>query len=337
MSELTHRTVRLSDFDMHIAEQGDGVPVIMCHGWPGVWYAWHHQIPMLAEAGFRAIAIDQRGLGQSTGGDDPEAFSADQWALDMNLLLDGLGADRAIFVGQDHGAGMLWCYALRHPERIRGLVQLGVPRLGRGSTAPSVVAAAMAEEHFLHLHYYNEPGPADEELNADPREFLKRVYWALSGDGDYFAVFEKPSEGYGYIDALPPAPDLPWAWMSDADFEYIVGEYTRTGFVPMLNGYRSADRTWRQDERYANDLIDVPTWFLYGSNEPVIRAFDRPAGGWGRDAGTSIDPIDVMIALVPGLRETVMFPGAGHFLQMERPERFGRHLVRIAEEIRREE
>jgi pimeloyl-ACP methyl ester carboxylesterase len=86
-SSLSHQTVKTNGINMHIAVQGDGVPVIMIHGFPGLWYSWRHQLPAVAAAGWRAVAVDQRGYGGSDRPTDPAVY-------DMNYMIGHAGRTR---------------------------------------------------------------------------------------------------------------------------------------------------------------------------------------------------------------------------------------------------
>src|SRR5262249_48183699 len=124
---IRHRTIETNNINMHIAEQGEGPLVVLCHGWPESWYSWRHQLPALAAAGYHAVAPDQRGYG---GTDKPEAI--DQYNLlqlsgDIVGLLDALGEETAVIAGHDWGAPVAWNAALLRPDRFRAVIGLSVP------------------------------------------------------------------------------------------------------------------------------------------------------------------------------------------------------------------
>src|SRR5246500_2479599 len=128
---LKHRFVEANGLRIHIAEQGEGPVVLLCHGFPESWHSWRHQLSALAEAGFRAVAPDMRGYGKT---DRPEPI--DQYTLlhlvgDMVGLLDALGERQAVIVGHDWGAPVAWHAALLRPDRFRAVIGLSVPFLSR--------------------------------------------------------------------------------------------------------------------------------------------------------------------------------------------------------------
>jgi pimeloyl-ACP methyl ester carboxylesterase len=197
---------------------------------------------------------------------------------------------------------------------------LNNPYSPRPPRPPSAFWTKAAQRHFLHLSYFQEPGVADVELAARPREFLSRVYFSLSGDYHYLDTWKNPP-GLGYLDVLPQAPALPWTWLSDAEFDTIATEFERTGFTGGLNWYRNLDRNWELAEPFADARIEVPTYFLYGENDPDMEGFS------GRD------PLATLRANVTDLRAVVELPGAGHLVHLERTDAVNEFLVTARREV----
>jgi pimeloyl-ACP methyl ester carboxylesterase len=352
MSGIRHRMVKTNGIDMHVAEAGDGPLIVMVHGFPGLWYSWRHQLPVLARAGWHAVAVDQRGYGRSDRPADPALYDADHVANDMLGLLDALGHEKAVFIGHDFGAQLVFNLAVRHTERVAAVIGMACPYdfdlagrggAGSGKTAkaagsefqaefavsdmrPSEVFALAAKRHFLHMHYFQAIGPAEAELGAHPREFLTRLFWALSVRGSLLNWTQFPSEGTGYLDVLakPPMP-LPWPWMSAEDMDVYVAEYTRAGadktFIGGLNSYRVADRNWELGAPYADHDIQAPTAFIAGSHDPVLKMI-RP------------DAIDIMRSRCADLRQVDIIPDAGHFVQQEQPDATNAAISRFLETLR---
>lgn len=302
--DVRHHMLDVGDVTLHVAEQGSGVPVVMCHGFPGLWYSWRNQFPALAAAGYRAIAPDMRGYGRSDRPSAPEEYDRRHTVADMVGILDALGIDEAVFAGHDFGASLVWDLPQWAPGRVKALIQLSVPRVPVSKRPPSELYAQMAERHFLHMHYFQRPGPADEELAGEPERFLANVFWALSGGHRYLDTWRHPSAGNGYLDVLPEAPPLPWPWMPEADFDHYAAEYRRTGFTGGLNWYRANDHVWTEKQARPDEPVTVPTLFVLGDRDPVreIMGADAP---------------EEMNHLVPGLRAVRLVEGAGHFVQME--------------------
>jgi len=342
MSSLTHERIRSNGITLSVALEGQGPAVVFCHGFPGLSYSWRHQLPAVAAAGWRAIAPDQRGYGRSDRPLEPHLYDANYLMHDMLGLLDALGEPRAVFVGHDFGAQQVCNLAVRFPERVAAVVIMSCPydfdlagRGGKGSQAqagkpeggfavpgvrPSAAFAAIARQHFFHMHYFQEVGPPERELGAHPREFLMRLFHALSAGGRLLDWSKYPSQGTGYLDVLAPAPPLPWSWLTEAEFEHYVREYTSGGvpaaFVGGLNSYRVADRNWELGEPYADANIRQPALFIAGAEDVVLKMIPG-------------DALDVMRRRVPDLRDIVLVEGAGHFVQQEQPAATNTALLRF--------
>ncbi|RJO68303.1 alpha/beta hydrolase [Nocardia panacis] len=299
--------VRTNGIRLHVAQQGAGDPVVFCHGFPHTWYIWHRQMAAVAAAGYRAIAPDMRGYGRSDAPEDPAAYTNVEAGADLLGLLDEIGAERAVFVGLDFGAALLWELARRAPERIRALIVLNNPYAPRTTRKPSELWAMAARRHFLHLDYFQRPGPADAELADRPRDFLARLYYALSADYDYFDIWRFPPEGNGYLDVLPTAPPLPWPWLAKTEFDTLAAEFVRTGFTGGLNWYRAIDRNWESSAGLPA-TVATPTFFLYGARDLDMAGFS------GRD------PLTTLRTHVTDLRAVTRIARAGHLVQLERTD-----------------
>ncbi len=139
MAEITHRKVQANGINIYLAEAGEGPLVLLCHGWPESWYSWRHQLGALAEAGYRAVAPDMRGYGETDRPEAIEAYTIFHLVGDMVGLLDALGADRAAIVGHDWGASVAWHAALMRSDRFRAVAALSVPFRPRGPARPTTV------------------------------------------------------------------------------------------------------------------------------------------------------------------------------------------------------
>ena len=313
MGEVRHRTVETNGIRMHVAEQGDGPLVLLCHGFPESWYSWRHQLAALAAAGFHAVAPDMRGYGQT---DQPAEI--DQYTLlhligDMVGLVDALGGGPAVIAGHDWGAPVAWHAALLRPDRFRAVIGLSVPYRPRGSVRPSTAMPQTDDKIFYQL-YFQAPGVAEAELSRDVRSSIRRVLYSGSGEGrqahvglgDPAAVGMVPRAG-GFLShtAEPPAPP---AWLTEADVDFYAGEFSRAGFRGGLNWYRNIDRNWELMAPYAGARVTVPALYVAGDQDLVVhfRGMDQL--------------LPNLKKFVPELRRTIMLPGCGHWTQQERPK-----------------
>ncbi len=313
MSDVRHRTVETNGIRMHVAEQGEGPLVLLCHGFPESWYSWRHQLAALAAAGFHAVAPDMRGYGQT---DQPAEI--DQYTLlhlvgDMVGLVDALGEGPAVIAGHDWGAPVAWHAALLRPDRFRAVIGLSVPFRPRGSVRPTTAMPQTDDAIFYQL-YFQEPGVAEAELSRDPRSTIRRVLHAGSGEGrrtgaglgNPAAVGMVPRTG-GFLNHAAEPAALP-AWLTEADVEFYAGEFARAGFRGGLNWYRNIDRNWELLAPYAGARVMVPALYVAGDQDLVVhfRGMDQLLPNLKR--------------FIPELRQTIMLPGCGHWTQQERPK-----------------
>jgi len=312
MRGLTHRFVETNGIRIHVAEQGDGPLVLLCHGFPELWYSWRHQLSALAAAGFHAVAPDMRGYGQT---DRPEVI--DQYTLlhligDMVGLLDALGHETAVIVGHDWGAPVAWHAALLRPDRFRAVIGLSVPFIPRGPDYPSK-SFPETDETVFYQSYFQSPGVAEADLEHDVRFSMRTFLYDGSGDASYSAikadpaghVFMVPRKGGMMANRVNPTSLPPW--LTEADVKVYVDQFKRTGYRGGLNWYRNIDRNWELMAPFAGLKITVPALLIAGDRDLVL-AFR------GMDQVISNLPKNV-----PKLQKTLILPGCGQWTQQERP------------------
>jgi pimeloyl-ACP methyl ester carboxylesterase len=303
MNEISHRMITTNGISMHIAELGEGPLVVLCHGFPELWYSWRHQITALADAGYHVVAPDQRGYGQTDRPASIEAYDIRHLTDDLVGLLDALGEEQAVFVGHDWGAPVVWALARLAPQRVRAVAALSVPFVPYGSHDPVEVMKFIFGENFFYILYFQEPGVADADLDRNPEETLRRTMRTTSTSETSRGLRPLPREGTGWMEWLPPAGPLP-PWLTQSDLDYYVAEFTRTGFTGGLNWYRNISRNWEITADIAEKKVEMPAFFLAGAQDIVA----------------SFMPDTEMDAWVPDLRAKIKLPGAGHWVQQERAD-----------------
>jgi pimeloyl-ACP methyl ester carboxylesterase len=306
MTGITHRFIETNGIRMHIAEQGTGPLVLLCHGFPESWYSWRHQMAALAAAGFHAVAPDMRGYGET---DAPEAI--DQYTVlhligDMIGVMDALEAPTAVIAGHDWGAPVAWHAALLRPDRFRGVIGLSVPFRPRGLVRPTTVMPQTDTAVFYQLHFQT-PGVAEREMQHDVRGTMLGILGNLSGDAP------PGTTGFAMVprkDGLQFSSDargLP-AWLTEADLDYYAGEFVRTGFRGGLNWYRNIDRNWEILAPFAGARVTIPALYVTGERDLVL-AFPGAR-----------ELVANLRSFVPDLRGSHILPGCGHWTQQERPD-----------------
>lgn len=305
---LQHRFIETNGIRMHIAEQGEGPLVILCHGFPEGWYVWRHQMAALANAGYHVVAPDQRGYGTTDCPPEIDDYNILKLTGDIVGLVHALGEKSATIVGHDWGALVAWTCAVLRPDVFPALALLSVPFFGYDWSEPrptTLMREMFGDKHFYQL-YFQEPGKAEAELEADIRKSLAMFFYAASGDAPpedrwrfVFEPHEKLLDSGGHPKTLP-------AWLTEADLDAFVQSFKTSGFRGGLNWYRNLDRMWELTRCLVSAKIQQPSMFLAGSLD-VTMAMYHPQ-------------YLAMADNMPGLRQNVVLEGVGHWIQQERPQ-----------------
>jgi pimeloyl-ACP methyl ester carboxylesterase len=309
MTDWRHRTESVNGIRIHCVEAGEGPLVLLVHGFPESWYSYRHQLDALASAGYRAVAIDVRGYGRSSAPVGIEAYRMLRKVGDNVGLVRALGEEQAIIVGHDWGAPIAWSSALLRPDVFRAVAGLSVPYSAPGELPPSAVFRAMGGAEEFYIEYFQQPGRAEAEIEADVRSWLLGFYFTISGDAP--AAFA----GQGTVGTIPPGakmkdrftiPSSMPPWLTEADLDFYTGEFERTGFTGGLNRYRNVDRDWEDLSVFRGRPIEVPALFIGGDRDgPTL---------WGAPS------IARFGETLPKLHRSMILPGCGHWTQQERPE-----------------
>jgi pimeloyl-ACP methyl ester carboxylesterase len=314
MDGVEFEMVKTNGVTLRVAEAGpkDGPLILLVHGWPESWYSWRHQISVLAAAGYRVVAPDMRGYGGSDRPDAVEAYDIHQLSGDLVGLLDAMGRKTAIIAGHDWGAAVAWNSVLLHPDRFTALAAMSVPYGGRGAVRPTDGMRQANGENFFYMLYHQEldangRGVADAEYDADPRGLLLRLYGSTNTPLNPPTVTDPKRAAGGWIPRLGEPKQLP-AWLSEAELAYFVEEFRRAGFRGGVNYYRNIDRNWETTPQLTGAKIAMPVMFVAGAQDLVIR-------------GASAEQLTAMMSRTASdLRSVTVVPGAGHWIQQEKPE-----------------
>ena len=310
---VSHRFVETNGLKMHLAEQGMGPLVLLCHGFPEFWYSWCYQMSALAAAGYHVVAPDQRGYGQTERPDAVESYTLLHLVGDLVGLLDALEEQQAVIVGHDWGASVAWHAALLRPDRFRAVACLSVPYVPRGPVAgprailrPTEAMRQLIGNHFFYQLYFQEPGIAEAELERDVRATMRRLLYGLSGDvppaDRWHPILPDPHSTM--LDSVPDPTTLP-RWLTEEELDLFVETFQHTGFRGGLNWYRNVDRNWELLAAYSGGKITQPALFIWGDQDTTLEV-----PGTGKR-------IERMHEVIPHLHSTVL-AGSGHWVQLER-------------------
>lgn len=319
MAEIVHHFIDANGIRIHVAEAGQGTPVLLCHGFPEIWYSWRHQMQALADAGFRALAPDQRGYGETTAPQEVDKYSIHHLVGDLTSVLDALAIDRAVVVGHDWGGIVAWQMALLAPHRVAAVVGVNTPFFPRPSVSPLAIMRHLAQGRFHYILYFQEPAVADEELGRDVRRSLRAFFQPIRPQR-LPAIHANPpgvfgEAGGGILDRLGDAPLPPY--LSDSDFEVFVRAFERSGFTGGLNWYRNMERNWETTAYLNGARVSQPALMITAEWDPVL----RPQMAEG------------MQQWVPNLRRTILIRECGHWTQQEKPAEVNAALLSFLREL----
>ncbi len=306
---MRQRHIRTDRLTQQILEAGSGPLVLLVHGFPELSISWRAQVEALAAAGFHAVAPDMRGYGGTEKTAERESYSILHLFGDLVDLVRALGEDRCVVVGHDWGAAVAWHCALMRPDLFTAVAALSVPFQPRRPKGPPTAAmAALAKRAGRGDLYISRFQPEDAHLafDADPATALRKMFHAY--DGATPAARQSSGfipEGQDFLSTAPEDATLP-PWMSEPHFAEYVAAFTAGGFRAPLDWYRCLDLNWAQTAWLQDARIRVPAAFMVGERDPVRHyagAHEAAMQDW-----------------IPDLRSQRVLPGAGHWIQQERPD-----------------
>ncbi|MDX1384844.1 MAG: alpha/beta hydrolase [Thermoanaerobaculia bacterium] len=300
---------------MAVYEKGEGFPVVLCHGFPELAFSWRHQLGPLGEAGYHAIAPDQRGYGLTDSPAAVEAYSLEHLCADLVGLLDAKGIDKAVFVGHDWGGGVVWRMPLAHPDRVAGVVGVNTPMGRPPGDQPPVATLRRLRGDDNYVVAFQEPGVADEILGANTEKLFHRLMRRGRRTAEEFAKLpeDHPDRNFQLLRDLQESEGEPPGelFLTPEELAFFVDTFERTGFTGGINWYRNIDRNWEAaraaDWSYE---IDVPCLYIGAADDVVLPP-------------SSADGMESFIADL----EKQTIDDCGHWTQQEKPEELNRILI----------
>ncbi|NXK46458.1 HYES hydrolase, partial [Chauna torquata] len=295
---------------LHFVEMGHGPAVCLCHGFPESWLSWRYQIPALADAGFRVIALEMKGYGEST------APLAHQDARLGDALMGPIpvpvrqGIAQAVFIGHDWGGAVVWNMALFYPERVRAVASLNTPYRPADPTV-DIVEKMKSYPVFDYQFYFQEPGVAEAELEKDVGRTLKALIRSTRWEDRLPSAprFHGIQERGGLLVGFPENPPESLI-LHGPELQYYIQRFQKSGFRGPLNWYRNMRPNWRWALSAKDRKILVPALMVTAGKDVVL----HPKMSKG------------MEEWVPQLRRGHI-EECGHWTQMERPAVLNRILA----------
>lgn len=344
----THRLLNCDGTRIHAVEEGEGPLVILLHGFPESWYSWRHQLTALAAAGYKAVAIDQRGYGRSSKYRVQEAYRIGQMVGDVRAVIAAYGEQSAFVVGHDWGAPVAWTFAWMHPELCRGVAGLSVPFAGRGLIGLPGCPYGEHRPRDYHLElsgpdriwyqdYFSEQDGVIREIEEDVRQWLLGITWTVGGEvGAMAAEMMKDQPPMSPLEVIRNGPlcmprgarlkdaflypeTMP-EWFTDADLDFFASEFERSGFSGPLSYYHNIDASWHDLAEQADKPLTPPAVFIGGEYDVGTI--------WGLEALAGVND------RATDYRGTHILPGAGHWIQQERPQETNQLLLEFLNSLR---
>ncbi|KAI3465523.1 hypothetical protein Pfo_022186 [Paulownia fortunei] len=308
MEQIVHKKLKVNGINMHVAEIGQGPEcVLFLHGFPELWYSWRHQMLHLSARGYRAIAPDLRGFGDTDAPPSVASYTVLHIVGDLVALLDALGLEQVFLVGHDWGALIAWTFCLLRPDRIKALVNTSVVFQPRSPSVKPIQGYRALLGNDFYMCRFQEPGKAEEAFAST--EITTVVKTFLSSRNSNPPCFPED------ISLMFKAPVALPSWLTEEDVNYYASKFEKTGFTGGLNYYRAMDLSWELTAPWTGSQIKVPVKFIIGDLDltyhfPGVKEY-IDNGGFKK--------------YVP-LLEVVVMEGVAHFLNQEKPEEVSEHI-----------
>ncbi|XP_050218089.1 uncharacterized protein LOC126668903 [Mercurialis annua] len=315
MEDIEHRVIHVNGINMHVAEMGpiNGPVILFIHGFPELWYSWRHQIVAMASLGYRAVAPDLRGFGDTDAPADQRSYTVMHVVGDLIGVIDNVaGEQEQVFVvGHDWGAYMAWFLCLFRPDRVKALVNLSVSFIPRDPRTKLVETMRNMYGEDYYMCRFQALGEAEAEFAELGTERVIKEFLTLVHPGPLFLPKGKP------FSRSPENPLVLPSWLSEEDVKYYTTKFEKKGFTGGINYYRNIDLNWELTAPWTGAQVKVATKFIVGDEDLCYNLLGNKdyieKGGFKRD--------------VPSLQELVVMQGAAHFLNQEKPEEINKHIA----------
>lgn len=300
--------IQTNGIRMAVYEQGEGPAVLLLHGFPELAFSWRHQLPALAEAGFRVIAPDQRGYGKTSVPPRVSDYRIEALIADVHGLLDALQLERAVFVGHDWGAILLWQMAMLAPERIEKLIILNIPHYPRSPVDPIEIWRRRFGDDFYIVNF-QDSNEADRVFAQDTAHFFDVTMRRKQLSRELFDKLPAERKVVSLLNALAREKQGGEPLLSGEERDYYASAFAASGFTGAINWYRNWTHNW-EILNGIDETIDIPTLFVGAVNDLIIAP----------------EHIEGMKQLVRNL-DIHMLEDCGHWSQQERPDDVNRLMI----------
>ncbi|RIB15783.1 Alpha/Beta hydrolase protein [Gigaspora rosea] len=267
-NSFRHRFSFVNGITYHYVDEGEerNEAIILCHGFPDLWYGWRYQIPFLVSKGYRVIVPDNRGYGQTEAPRCPpnslHQYGYKNICKDLKEIMDQLKIQKAIFLGHDWGGAVVWRMCLHYPERVRAVISVCTPYFPPNDTFISVEALGEIFPNLQYQTYLSHP-KAEIELDNEIESFFKRIY-RTSKRNDLIKIFDGKSMTGVAAEGIERS-----SLMTQKELDYYISQYKAHGFHGGLNWYKTRKINF-QDEKGARKQIDHPALMIVPGKDIYI-------------------------------------------------------------------
>ncbi|ETV93124.1 hypothetical protein, variant [Aphanomyces invadans] len=299
-----HEYATVNGIRMHYidVDPRDGVPVVLVHGWPDLWYGWRHQIQAL-RATYRVIVPDNRGFGETESPLSPASYGRKTIATDLVHLLDHLDIQHAVFIGHDWGGVVVWRMCQYFPERVLAVASICTPYVPRPKALLPWATFLDHMPNFKYQHVLVAPNAGDA-FDKHARAAFRYLFGTPVAN-DFGSLYEN----LVHLDKLEFAPGATSPLVDEIDLAYYVEQYTKRGFATSLHWYKQYERDW-------DESANAPTELRH----PVLYI------GAGKDIALPPALSAGMERVIPNLTRRVIENG-GHWLGIEAPREVNHMLL----------
>ncbi|OMP08269.1 Alpha/beta hydrolase-1 [Corchorus olitorius] len=312
MEGIEHKTVKVNGINMHVAEKGQGPVILFLHGFPELWYSWRHQIIVLSALGYRAVAPDLRGYGDTNAPEEITAYTCFHVVGDLIELLQAIAPDqeKVLVVGHDWGASIAWYLSLFRPDKVKALFNMSVPLNPAGRQIKPLDAWRAIYGNDYYMCRFQEPGEIEAEFAEIGTERVVKEILTYRVAGPLMLP-----KGNLFQRSADTPITLP-CWLSEEEVNYYITKFDNKGFTGGINYYRNLNRNWELTAPWSGCEIKVPVKFIVGDQDlvyhmPGVKEFIHN-GGFKK--------------MVPLLQQVIVMEGVGHFINMEKADEINNHI-----------
>ena len=327
---MEFKFIETNGITLRAAVEGEGPLIIMVHGCPESWFSWRRQIPVIAEAGYKVVAIDVRGYGGSDKPHAIEEYTLKKIGADIVGIIDFFEEDQAILIGHDWGGPIVWYTSLLNENRISAVAGLSVPYFPQREVSPLDAFEVIYKDKFFYQLYFQKEGVAESEFEPDLRKYLESTYFSIDARG-MKKQFENPLNAMNkgpnakYLDDVVEFESYP-DWINTDEMNYLINEFENSGMRGPLNRYRAQRIDFEELKDFRDKKLKQPAALMVGSLDPV----NFFIGDGYKDTEHLKE---VFEPVYENLIKTELINDVGHWTQQEAPEEVNRFLLDFLKQI----